>query len=359
MIDFMEKQPPSIKLAIIFPLVFLNVWLLSLLCAYLQPIISILVTAGLVAFLLNYPIRLLEGINLKRSLAITVVFAAALILLAVLGFFLVPLLLNQLKELITNLPSWIDSGSQQLEQFINSPFAQGLPVDVGNLVAEPVQKITNELQSLARQSISFVISTLGSIFNILITLVLAIFLILGGKNFWDGIFDWLPTRHNHLIEESIAQSLQNYFAGQGILAILLSVVLSIIFTIMQVPYGLLFGIGAGLVSFVPYGGVFGNIIVTALVMLQDFGLGLQVLVVALVVGQINDNIVAPRLLGEIIGLNPAWLLLSLLIGAKIAGLLGLVLAVPIASAIKNTAIAIRDAPKLMPGIDQSEVALNS
>jgi predicted PurR-regulated permease PerM len=359
MIDFMEKQPPVIKLAILFPLVFLNVWLLSLLCVYLQPIVSILVTAGLAAFLLNYPIRLLEQLGLKRYVAIGAVFLVALILLVVLGFFLVPLLLEQLKELITNLPSWLESGSKQLEQFVNSPFAQGLPVDVSNLVAEPVQKITNEIQSLARQSISFVLSTLGSIINILITLVLAIFLILGGENFWNGIFDWLPAKRGRLLQESIAQSLQNYFAGQGILAILLSVVLSIIFTIMQVPYGLLFGIGAGLISFVPYGGVFGNIIVTVLVMLQNFGLGLEVLAVTLVIGQINENIVAPRLLGEIIGLNPAWLLLSLLVGAKIAGLLGLILAVPIASAIKNTAIAIRDTTELLPEIEPAKVVMNS
>jgi predicted PurR-regulated permease PerM len=359
MIDFMEKQPPAMKLALMFPLVFLNVWLLSLLCAYLQPIISILITAGLVAFLLNYPIRLLQHIGLNRTLAVSVVFSVTLILLAILGFFLVPLLLNQLKELITNLPSWLESGSAQLEQFINSPFAQGLPVDVGKLAAEPVQKLTNEIQSLARQSISFVLSTLGSIFNILITLVLAVFLVLGGESFWEGIFEWLPTKRGKLFKEAIAQSLQNYFAGQGILAILLSIVLSIIFTIIQVPYGLLFGIGAGLISFVPYGGVFGNILVTLLVMLQDFGLGVEVLVVALVVGQINDNIVAPRLLGEIIGLNPAWLLLSLLIGAKIAGLLGLILAVPIASAIKNTAIAIRDTSDLALGFEQQKVVLNS
>ena len=74
---------------------------------------------------------------------------------------------------------------------------------------------------------------------------------------------------------------------------------------------------------------------------QNLGLGLEVLVAVIIVGQINDNVVAPRMIGEMTGLNPVWLILALLIGGKLAGILGLLIAVPFASVIKKSVDQIR------------------
>jgi len=66
-----------------------------------------------------------------------------------------------------------------------------------------------------------------------------------------------------------------------------------------------------------------------------------VLATALVLGQMNEHLVAPRILGNVVGLNPVWIVLSLLLGAKLAGLLGLLIAVPVAGSIKNVADSLR------------------
>jgi predicted PurR-regulated permease PerM len=78
-----------------------------------------------------------------------------------------------------------------------------------------------------------------------------------------------------------------------------------------------------------------------LLILKDFWLGLKVLTAAIIVGQINDNVIAPRLVGGMIGLNPVWIILSLLVGGKLAGVLGLLIAIPLASVIKNAADVLR------------------
>jgi len=70
-------------------------------------------------------------------------------------------------------------------------------------------------------------------------------------------------------------------------------------------------------------------------------LGLKVFVVAIALGQVNDQILLPRLMGHNIGLNPVWLIVSLFIGGKFGGLLGLIIAVPLASIIKSTADEFR------------------
>jgi predicted PurR-regulated permease PerM len=76
-------------------------------------------------------------------------------------------------------------------------------------------------------------------------------------------------------------------------------------------------------------------------MLQDFWLGIKVLVAAILVGQVNDNVVAPRLMGGMTGLNPVWIIIALFIGGKVLGILGLLIAVPIASVIKTTTDFLR------------------
>ncbi|NET38174.1 MAG: AI-2E family transporter, partial [Cyanothece sp. SIO1E1] len=157
------------------------------------------------------------------------------------------------------------------------------------------------------------------------------------------LIGWLPPRWQGQIQQSLRQNFQNYFVGQAILAVLLSILLTTAFLILQVPLGLLFGFGIGVMSLIPFGGVVSITLVSILIILKDFGLGMEVLAVAIVLGQINDNIIAPRLLGGITGLNPVWLILSLLVGAKFGGILGLLLAVPLSSFIKSTVDSLRSA----------------
>ena len=70
---------------------------------------------------------------------------------------------------------------------------------------------------------------------------------------------------------------------------------------------------------------------------RDFGLGLEVAAIGIAIDQINSNIVAPRILGNLTGLNPVWVVISLLIGAKLGGVVGLLVAIPLASFIKDIA----------------------
>lgn len=80
---------------------------------------------------------------------------------------------------------------------------------------------------------------------------------------------------------------------------------------------------------------FGTALVSFLTALQSVWLGVRVLVVATLLDQVIENAIAPQLIGGFTGLNPIWILLSLLIGAKVAGLLGLVIAVPMAGTLKR------------------------
>lgn len=115
MTQSLEKLLRWLVLGLPFPLIFLNGWLALQFFHQFQNLITILIGAILLAFVLNYPVQFLQDRGLKRERAVLVVFLLTLLNLIGLGVTLVPFLLQQLDELVHQLPNWVESGSQQFE----------------------------------------------------------------------------------------------------------------------------------------------------------------------------------------------------------------------------------------------------
>jgi predicted PurR-regulated permease PerM len=347
MLQFIAKLPRLLTLGLAFPLIFLNGWLLLILLQELQPLFSILITATLLAFLLDYPIRFLLDRGMNRGIAVALVLLLFLLLLGVLGVFLVPLILRQANELLTRLPEWIKSGQQQLKTLESWAVAQQLPIDLSTAFNQIVARLTTGLRSLTSQAFGLVFGAIGSVVNVFLTLVFTIFLVLRGESLWSGILGWLPSRWNTQIRQALPLNFERYIVGQTTMSVIISFCQITALLFLRVPLAQLFGVGIGVASLVPFGGTTTILIVSLLLALQNFWLGVKVLLVAVIVNQVIENLLAPRILGELTGLNPVWMLISLDLGIKLGGVLGLVVAVPIASFIKATADSIRTQPELL------------
>ena len=126
--------------------------------------------------------------------------------------------------------------------------------------------------------------------------------------------------------------------------------------LLDIPYGVLFAVLIGFTTLIPYASAITIVFVSVVLAVQDPRTGLELLAAAIVVGQLVDQVIQPRLMGSIVGLQPAWLLIALPLGARVGALfgfgdlLGLLLAVPVASCIKSLADAARTdgaSPQLM------------
>ncbi len=343
MLEPLNKLPRQLGIGLTFPLIFLNGWLLLLLLEQLQPLVSILIVATIIAFLLDYPIRFLHRLGLRRGLAAGLVFLVALLIVAVLVLVLGPIILQQANELIIRLPDWLKSGQQQFTSFTDWAVAQQLPIDIRSTINQLIERLTSLLRTFTRELISIVFSAIGSIVNVFLTVVFAVFLVLRGESLWNGILSWLPPQFSSRIREYLPENFERYIAGQVTLASILAILQTTVLFILGTPLSLLFGsvIGAG--SLIPFGGITAILVVSSLLALQNFWLGVKVLAVTLVISQISENVLGPRIVGDLIGLNPVWMLISLFIGVKLGGFVGLIVTVPIASFIKGTFDAVRSA----------------
>ena len=327
------------------PILVLNFWALSSIFRYFGVLVAILVVASLLAFLLNYPVGWAERHGAQRGPASVVVFLLALSLLFALGITLIPNVIAQAQQLAVRLPDWIESGRQQLTVLSQQADERGFPLDLDTLTAQVIDRLKGQLQALSREVFNLAVGTVSSVLDVLIdvviTVVLTFYLLLHGDELWFSLVEWLPPRVQQPFSQTLRLSFQNYFIGQLILATCWSFALIPTFLVLKVPFGLLFGLTIGSMTLVPFGGTVGIALVTLLVALQNVWLGLKVLVAALIVQQIVDNLVAPRILGSVTGLNPVWVFIAILTGAKVGGLLGVIVAVPTAVVIKTALMALR------------------
>jgi predicted PurR-regulated permease PerM len=343
---FAMRSSPNLQRLLLLglsgPLLALNIWILSQIFIYFRHLITVLVIAAILAFLLNYPVRIIERFYRSRSQAVIVVLLFTLALLVVLGFTLVPILINQTAELLNNIPAWLDTSNANLDRLSAWTRDRRLPIDFKAITKSINTRIEGQVQVLATQFLGFALGTLTGLLDTVLVIVLAFYMLLYGKKLWLGIVGLLPAQIGLPLSDSLRLNFQNFFISQFLLALFMFGTLTPIFLALGVPFALLFALLIGMTELIPFiGATLGIGLVTLLLMLNSFWLAIRVAIAAIIMQQIKDNLLAPRLMGEFIGLNPILIFVALLMGAQVAGVLGVIIAVPVAGTIKGTIDAVR------------------
>ena len=343
----MTPWPAWLRLGLLFPVLGLNAFVLKGLLVQFAPFPGLFLTAALLAFLLDLPVRWLSRRGLARPWAITTVVLVTLGSLVLAAVVLVPLLVEQLSQLISASPSLLMAAEQWINKGQLWAVDHGMLADFADLSSNLVSQFSRLATQLSQRLLGLLGATVGTSINVVIVLVLAVFLLLGADPIVEGLARWLPDRWRELVQTTLERTFRGYFAGQVVLALILSGGQLLVFTVLGIPYGVLFAVLIGFTTLVPYASAVSIISVSAILAVQDPQTGLELLAAAIVVGQIVDQVIQPRLMGSIVGLQPAWLLIALPIGSRVGALygvgdlLGLLLAVPVASCIKTLADAAR------------------
>ncbi|AFY48459.1 putative permease [Nostoc sp. PCC 7524] len=320
---------------LLFPLVFLNGCLVFRFFQYFQPLVTIFILATLLAFILNYPVSLLQQRGIKRNYAIALVFCVTLLVLIMVAIILVPIALEQFHEVAKLLPQWIDSSQEKIQNYTDAVLGQRFQVNLSQIITRLIDKLPDELENIFDNLLSIFIDTIDSISEALVTLVLTFYILLDGQRIWESIFKKFPWNFAQQLSQSIQDNFQNYLIGQATLALLMGTSQTLMFLVFRVQFGLLFGLGIGISSLIPFGDVVSLIVISLIIASYDFWLAVKVLAVAVIIDQLIDQAIAPRLFGSLTGVRPVWVLISLLVGTYIGGLIGLIIAVPVAGLIKD------------------------
>ena len=324
------------------PIIALNVWLLSQLFLYFDHLLAVLTIAAILAFLLDYPVKAFQRIRIKRQGAIVIVVVITIALFAILTITLMPILLTQTTQLLSKIPGWLESSRVNLDAWDSWAKARNYPIDLKGSGSRLSTQIENQIQNIAPQALGLALGTVTGLVDAFLVIVLAFYMLLYGEQLWNGLLHSIPPKYAVPFSESLRKNFHNFFLSQILLALFMALAVIPFFIALRVPFTLVFALIIGVAEIIPFiGATLGIGLVTLFVAFQDGGLAFWVAVTAIALQQARDNLLAPKIMGDFTGLNPLWIFIALLIGLQVAGVLGIIIAVPIAGTIKGTIDAIR------------------
>ena len=313
----------------------LVLWLLS---EILLPFIAGLVIAYLLTPLTDRIERL--GVNrLAAALLIITLVVMAFVLLILL---VAPILGGQLSSFIDNIPGYVtklqsllsDPSRPWLQKLLGSGFSADK--SMSDLVTQGVGWLTTFLRSLWSGGRALV-----SVFSlVVVTPVVAFYLIYDWHGMIRTVDSWVPLQQRETVRQLAREcdaAIAGFVRGQTAVCLILGSFYAVALTLSGLNFGLLIGLLTGLLTFIPYVGSLTGLTLSLGVAVAQFWPDYSSILVVLgifLVGQfIEGNLLAPKLVGESVGLHPVWLIFALLAFGYLFGFVGLLVAVPLAATI--------------------------
>jgi predicted PurR-regulated permease PerM len=305
-----------------FLLFFACGWAIVQLIGYFYLVIVVFSVAATLAALLNYPVQWLSRYT-SRGIAI------ALVCLITVGI---------LAALITILSYEVITQGQDLASSLFNFFqTTNIPIIRNFLNAVDIGRIIGTLQTGLLSGLVILQAGFSNFLNIVFIAVICVYMLIDGERLWNTFIKLIPLNVRDRFAYTFQKSFIGFFRAQFLLVLFLAVSCFLVFTGLGVKYALVLSLIIGLIDAIPgIGGTLCAIIATLLVLLsQGWWMALKVLITCTVLEQVQDNFISPRLMQEHLNINPVFLFLALFIGERIAGILGVFLAIPIAAMIVN------------------------
>lgn len=295
------------------------------------------------AYFLDPVADMFERWGISRIFATVIILVLFLVFFVVSLMILVPILANQVVGFLDRLPELVG----QLQALIASTESTWIR-DLIGIEGKSMQDNLNTLMQQGAGWISTVLQQLWasgkSLINVMsllvVTPVVAFYLLYDWDHMVERIDSWLPKPHRDTIREimgDIDTAVAGFVRGQGTVCLILGFFYAACLTIIGVNFGLLIGLFAGLISFIPFvGSIIGFILSVGVALVQFWPDYWPIILTAatFMLGQfLEGNILQPKLVGEKVGLHPVWLMFALFAFGSLFGFTGMLIAVPAAAAV--------------------------
>lgn len=298
---------------------------------------TLLLGGGTMALVLSFPVRLLSRL-MPRWLAILLVVTGVLVLLGVALLVLIPLVIDQLSQLILQLPTYANDAERLLRSSLEALRQRGwLETDSDALVSGLEQEAVTRGQTAAEWLLGTALDTMTGAIGTLLTLVaslfVALYLLADFGRFRRLTEQMVPPRFADDVAalwQALDSSLSRYLGGLLISITLQGAAMTVVLALLDVPFALLLGLWTSATAVLPYLGAFLG--ATPALLAAFFVSPTTAVVVAiayLTMNQIEGNLLTPRIQGEAVRVHPLLIFLGVIAGWEIGGLMGAALAVPV------------------------------
>jgi len=299
---------------------------------YFRSILLIVILAFIIASIFEKPIDYLSLRWKNRWLATLVVYLISLTIFSILIYFSAVIVIRNFDQLSNVLPNWLQEKIETSGIFNSRNFQiTGLNL---SRATEDLKTLSTQLFNFIKQSVAFFSKIVGGTFTVFLVFLLSFFINTEKNGIEKGIRFLVPWQYEDYavyLWDKARQKVGNWFFSQILLSLFVGLSVFIVLSILGIKQAEFLGLLAGILDFIPYLGPFiAGIIIVVSTLSQNLISGIVVLI-AFIIIQIVEGIISPSLKAKAMKLNPIIIIISLLIGAKMAGAIGVVIILPLAA----------------------------
>ena len=343
----------------------LNIFILSKISFLFIPVIDFLsvvmlpvILSGLLFYLLNPLVDLMEKYKINRVLAISIIFVIIAFLLIIGLAVAIPNLQRQVIIFAQNVPSYIEDADRVIDDLVTKRLPDDFRPQLEQVLAQFSTQATAWASNISSKAVNWVSAFISGTSQVIVALIIMPFMLFyllrDGKGLRDYITQFLPNKLREPVGKVLSdvnQQLANYVRGQITVAVIVAIMFIIFFKIIGLRYAVALGVTAGVLNLVPYLGSF-------LAMLPALVLGLiagpvmllKVIIVFIVEQTIEGRFVSPLILGSQLNIHPITILFVLLTSGSMFGIWGVLLGIPIYASAKVVISAVFDWYKEVSGL---------
>jgi len=308
--------------------------------------VLVVLIAALIAYAIVPVVELFHKI-MPRALAILLAYLIVMIILGAVAYSVVNTAVFQISALVHNVSIWLTPNNKGKLPLLDLLHTLGLS---DTQISDFEKQILGELSTLAGSLASGLIPLLsgvaGGLLNVLLTTVISIYLLVDGPRAIAWLRKAAPkSRRNQMSStlETLQRVVGGYIRGQILLSAIIGVLVGTGLFIIGFPYAVLMGVLTFITEFIPVlGTIFAGVVAVILALTQGWVMAIVVLAFFILIHIFEGYFLAPRLIGNAVKLNPAIMLIALIVGSELFGPIGAIFAAPTAGLLQALVIAVWD-----------------
>jgi predicted PurR-regulated permease PerM len=295
-----------------------------------------------IAYFLDPVVRRMNTAGLPRSLCALLVLLVFISILAGATILLAPIVRVQVADLITSMPEYIRTLEGQVWPFIADVLKHFPSVETDKLQANLAQHSGEAITFVGRvlqQVVSGGLAILDILALFVLTPIIAFYLMRDFPKIVATVDGLLPIKQAPVIRQelrSVNQMIAGFVRGQAMVSLSLATFYSVGLSLVGLKYGIIIGLAAGLLSFIPIVGTVTGVVsslVMAFIQFDSAGSIAAVAAVFMLAQMLDGYFLTPKLVGDSVGLHPVWIMFAVLAGGKLFGFVGVLLGVPVAGTL--------------------------
>jgi predicted PurR-regulated permease PerM len=336
---------------VLLPLAIIAVWAIAKAAG---KVLLLFIVAGLIALILNPAVALLHRDRIPRGLAVLAVYLAFFLTLAGIGVLLANPISHQVQRFSDNLPKLEREANKQFATFDKKLNKSGIHIHVVKPGKTFVQSLSDKVGKSAGKFTSFGTELLkeiaNAIFNLVLIFVLSVYMLLYGPTIGALVRRVMPSGDGSKADDYpslVQRAVSRYVGGQLLFSVIMGVSAGLslyIFGVLGIfpdgsKYAVAFGVFYGVAELIPYiGPILGAIPAVLVALFTEPISALWVVLLFIGLQQVEGHIVAPQLFGHTLRINPILVIFALLLGLEVHGIIGALVALPILSVLRETAV---------------------